>query len=374
MDYAAATPVDTAVMKAMQPYFSDVFYNPSATYEPARKARDAINEAKAEIAGTMGVKPAELVLTSGGTEANNLAIQGAMSRYPGKKILTSAVEHESVLEPAKQWNFVEIPVNSQGIIDAGKAAAMIDDDVVMVSVMLANNEVGAIQPVKDLAAEMEKIRKKRKARKISTTLILHTDAAQAPLYLDVHPHRLGADLLTVNGGKIYGPKQSAALYVRAGIRLEPLMRGGGQQRGLRSGTESPASAAGLAEALKLAQKKRNPESKRLSELRYYFFSQLKKRFPNAKINGPRKRRLPNNVHVTLPGNDNERLINLLDERGIMAAAGSACSAANAEPSHVLRSMGISDADAQASLRFTMGRGTTKEKIDRTVEVLAEIAD
>lgn len=370
LDHAAATPVDAAVMKALEPYFSQDFYNPAATYEAARKARGDIDQAKAAIASLIGVKSSELILTSGGTEANNLAIHGVMSRFPSKKVLVSSIEHESVLEPSRRWKYAELTVNSKGELDVDKAAEQIDDDVVLISVMLANNEVGTIQPIRQLSRKIEEIRKDRIKRKIKTSLYLHTDACQAPLYLDIHPHRLGVDFMTINGGKIYGPKQSGALYVRGGIRLEPTILGGGQQRGLRSGTESPAAVVGLAKALEIADKKRGQESQRLGELQDYFFSELSKKFPDSIVNGSFKRRLPNNVHVTFPGADNERLINQLDEQGVMAAAGSACSASSGEPSHVLSSMDVSDADAQSSLRLTMGRSTTKNDIDYAIKTLA----
>lgn len=372
MDYAAATPVDAEIMKAMEPYFSNLFYNPAASYDKAREARRAISEAKSVIGAAIGVKPTEIVLSSGGTEANNLAISGVMEQSPGKKIVASAVEHESVREPAKKYEVLTLPVDEKGVLDVERASELIDDECILVSVMLANNEVGSIQPVKQLADEIEKIRRGRKARKVSTPLIFHTDACQAPLYLDINPHRLGVDLMTVNGGKTYGPKQSGALWVRAGLRLKPLLVGGGQQRGLRSGTESPAAAIGLASALKGAQLNRPAETKRLIQLQNYFIGELQNKFPEAVINGSLKKRLPNNIHITFPGVDNERLINELDEVGIMVAAGSACSAASTEPSHVLKAMGKSNEEAQSSIRLTMGRFTIKEDLDYTLEVLQKL--
>lgn len=370
LDHAAATPLDKDVLAAMEPYFSDQFYNPAATYEAGRQARAAIDVAKATLASLMGVKTTELILTSGGTEANNLAIHGVMSQFPDKKLLVSAVEHESVLEPARRWRFQELSVDSDGELKLDEALKQLDDDVVLVSVMLANNEVGTIQPIRQLARKIEEIRKDRTKRKAKLPIYLHTDAAQAPLHLDIHPHRLGVDMMTINGGKMYGPKQSGAFYVRAGVQLEPQLIGGGQQRGMRSGTESPAAAIGLAKALEIADKKRDKEGQRLSELQKYFFSEIGRKHPGSIINGSRKRRLPNNVHVTIPGADNERLINLLDEQGVMVAAGSACSAASGEPSHVLRSMGVRDEAAQSSLRLTMGRATTKSDIDYAIKTLA----
>lgn len=370
LDHAAATPVDPGVMKAMQPFFSDKFYNPAASYEQARECRAAIEEAKAKIARLMGVKPAELVLTSGGTEANNLAVWGIMSQFPDKKVLVSSIEHESVLEPARRWHCQELAVDPTGVLDIEKAIQKIDDDTVMISVMLANNEVGALQPVRSLAQKIEALRHDRLKRKIKTPLFFHTDGAQAPLHLDIHAHRLGVDMMSVNGGKIYGPKQSGALYVRAGLTLKPIIVGGGQQRGIRSGTESPAAAVGLAEALEVASQKRPSETKRLGELQKYFCARLASEFPASIINGPLKKRLPNNVHVTFPGVDNERTLYKLDSQGVLAAAGSACSAASVEPSHVLKAMGLSESHARSSLRLTMGRATTKADIDYAIRALA----
>lgn len=372
LDHAAATPVDKSVFAAMEPYFSKKFHNPAATYKAAREAKTAIDSAKAALASAMGVKASELILTSGGTEANNLAINGVMSLWQDKKVLISSIEHESVLEPARRWKYKELAVDSDGELDINRAVKSIGDDVVLISVMLANNEVGTLQPIRQLAIEIDKIRKKRREKKISVPLYFHTDAAQAPLYLDIHPRRLGVDLLTINGGKMYGPKQSGLLYVRAGVKLEPILVGGGQQRGMRSGTESPAAAIGLAAALELAESKRDGESRRLSKLRDYFFDEIEKRFPQVIINGSRKRRLANNIHFTLPGTDNERLINQLDEEEIMAATGSACSAANVEPSHVLKSMGVSDELARGSLRLTMGRPTTKKDLDYALDTLESL--
>lgn len=371
LDYAAASPMDPKVLKAMEPYFCKAFYNPAAAYSKARQAKADINQAKSRIGSIMGVKPVEIVLTSGGTEANNLAIFGVMEQFPDKKVLVSAIEHESIVESANKYRCEEIPVAKDGIIELAKLKDMIDDDCVLVSVMQANNEVGTIQPLKQISMELEKIRRDRKRRSIDLPLVFHTDACQATLYLDVNPHRLGVDMLTINGGKIYGPKQSGALYVRAGLVLQPQILGGNQQK-LRSGTENPAAAAGLAQAMELAQTNRKEDNEKLRSLQNYFLSQLKEKFPMGKVNGSLKKRLPNNIHITLPGADNERLINELDERGIMVAAGSACSASNAEPSHALRAMGIKDEDIRASLRITMGKSTGKKDLDYLLETLQKI--
>lgn len=369
LDHAAATPVDAAVHARMEPYFVDEFYNPSATYAAAGRARQALETARAEVAHWLGARPAEIVFTAGGTEANNLAIHGVMQRFPEGNVVVSAIEHESVLQPAGRYDRREVAVKADGRIDLDDLGRKIDGKTVLVSIIYANNEIGTVQPIRDVA---RLVAQKRAARKGALPLLLHTDACQAANYLDLHVARLGIDMMTLNGGKIYGPKQSGGLYVKAGLELMPLIDGGGQERGLRSGTENVAAAVGFAEALKLAQSERKNEAARLQDLQGLFIAELQQKLSAPVINGSLKFRLPNNVHVTLPGRDNERLLIQLDEAGILAAAGSACSADKGEPSHVLRALGISDTDARASLRFTMGRETTEAMVRRTVKTLAEL--
>lgn len=366
LDYAAATPLDSKVFEAMRPYYTDQFYNPSATYLAAKGVARELASARTKVAGVLGTRPAEIIFTAGGTEANNLAIRGVMERFPGANIVVSAIEHDSVLAPAGQYDCHQIGVGPDGTLDLEALEAAIDDQTVLVSVMYANNEVGTIQPLKDVSAVIER---KRAERQGGLPLYLHSDACQAANYLDLHVSRLGMDLLTLNGGKIYGPKQSGILYLGAHVELAPQIRGGGQERGLRSGTENVAQAIGFAEALIAAQDMRHEETERLQDLQRYFFTEITAALLQVVVNGSRKKRLPNNLHVTIPGVDNERLLMQLDEAGILAAAGSACSASDEEPSHVLRTMGVSEADAQSSLRFTMGRQTTKADIDTLLETL-----
>jgi cysteine desulfurase len=371
-DYAAATPVSAEVFAAMQPYFSEKFYNPSATYLAASGVKKDLETARARVADILGSKPLEITFTAGGTEANNLAIRGVMERFPGKKVLVSSIEHDSVLAAANLYNHALIPVDKDGIISLETAEDLVDDDTVLISVMLANNEVGSLQPVHKLSNLIDHIRIERKRRGVATPIYLHTDACQAALYLDLHVSRLGVDMLTLNGGKMYGPKQSGMLYVKSIVVLAPQIVGGGQERGRRSGTENVAFAVGFAEALKHAQANRHEEGKRLQELQNSLMNGLQKAVPSVVINGSRKQRLPNNVHITIPGSDNERLLFALDEQGIQAAAGSACSASSEEPSHVLKAMGISQADAQSSLRFTLGRSTDDVAIKTLTKNLAAI--
>jgi cysteine desulfurase len=369
LDYAAATPVDPSVLRTMQPFFTGSFYNPSATYAAAAEVREALETARSGVAHWLGARSSEIIFTAGGTEANNLAIHGVMRQFPKGNIVVSGLEHESVLESARQYDCREVAVKPDGRLDLDDLRRKIDNRTALVSIMYANNEVGTIQPIREIS---KIIAEKRAGRKPSSPLLFHTDACQAANYLDLHVARLGVDLLTINGGKIYGPKQSGALYVKAGAQLIPIINGGGQERGLRSGTQNVAAAVGLAAALELAQAGRHEEANRLQKLQQIFFKQVEAKLPQAVINGSQRFCLPNNVHITLPGQDNERLLIQLDEAGILAAAGSACTADSGEPSHVLKALGISDKDAQASLRFTMGRGTAEAMVTRTVKVLSDL--
>ena len=372
LDYAAATPMDKSVFLAMQPYFADKFYNPSATYLAAQAVRKDLEAARARVAHWFGSRPSEVIFTAGTTEANNLVIQGVMRQFPQAQCIVGAIEHDSVLMAAQQFNHQIAPVKSTGLLDLEALKGLIGDDTVLVSVMYANNEVGVVQPIKQIGQIIETVRKDRRTRGVRLPLYLHTDAAQAANYLDLHAARLRADFISVNGGKIYGPKQTGALYVNAHATLQPQILGGGQERGLRSGTENIAGSIGLATALDKAQTMRHEESRRLQDLQRHFFALLGQHIPEIVINGSKDQRLPNNVHITIPGADNERLLMALDEAGILCAAGSACSASNEEPSHVLKAMGVSEADAQASLRLTMGRQTTQADVEATVATLSRI--
>ncbi|HLB66027.1 MAG TPA: cysteine desulfurase family protein [Candidatus Saccharimonadales bacterium] len=367
LDYAAATPLDPKVLMAMKPYFTEEFYNPSAIYLSAKKVKKDIEQARAGVAKILGTRPAEVIFTAGGTEANNLAIKGVMKQFPGANVVVSAIEHESVLAPAEQFDVRLAPVDKQGIIDLSGLEKLIDDKTALVSVIYANNEIGTIQPLRRISQLLGQLRTKRKG---NLPLYFHTDAAQAGNYLDLHANRLGVDMMTLNGGKIYGPKQSGALYIKTGTKVKPQVLGGGQERGMRSGTENVAGIVGFAKALELTQKNRSTEVIQLEKLQKLFIELLRKNIPNVEINGSLEYRLANNIHITIPGQDNERLIMALDEAGILCAAGSACSASDEEPSHVLKTIGLTDEQAQSSLRFSMGKDSTETDIKQTVKTLA----
>ena len=372
LDHAAATPVDDAVIAAMQPYFSDVFYNPSATYLPAKQAREVLEDARDGVAHWLGARPTEVIFTAGGTEGNNLAISGVMANFPNCSVTVSGLEHESVLAPAEQFNCSVALATEQGRVDLGDLRQKIAPNTVLVSVMYANNEVGTIQPLRHISTMLAEIRAERKKAGNETPLYFHTDACQAANYLGLSVASLGIDLMTLNGGKIYGPKQTGVLYAASHVKLSPIIRGGGQERGLRSGTENVAGAVGFTTALDVAQTSRQNEVARLNEVKNGAIRLLCQKIPGVTVNGSLKYRLPNNVHLTLPGMDNERVLIQLEDRGFLAAAGSACSASSEEPSHVLRAMGISDEAAQSSLRITMGRSTTEADMESFVHALTEI--
>jgi cysteine desulfurase len=319
----------------------------------------------------LGVRPGEIVFTAGATEANNLAIHGVMAKHPGKKVLVSAIEHDSILEAAKQYDYGLTPVDKLGHVDLKKLKELLTDDVALVSIMWVNNEIGTIQMMSSITKLIHEVRSARIMKGNFTPLVLHSDAAQAPNLLALFPKRSGVDLLSLNGGKIYGPKQSGALYVASGLDLEPLLYGGGQEHGLRSGTENVAGIIGFSHAFVKAAAMRVDEEKRLAALREVFVKELTRQLPQAELSTTASAAY-NFIHVVIPGSDNERLMMELDEAGIQCAVGSACSASSDEPSHVLKAIGFTDQQTQSSLRFTMGRSTTEADVRQTVKTLAKL--
>lgn len=372
LDYASTTPIDAQVLSAMQPYFSDEFYNPSAIYLSAKKVSQDIKLARGEIANHLGARPSEIIFTAGATEANNLAICGTMQLYSEANMVVSSIEHESVLSPASQFTHKKAPVNKEGVVDLNKLSELIDDKTVLVSVMYANNEFGSVQPLKEIASLINQHKLNRQNSGNKTPLYFHTDATQATNYLNLLVNKLGVDLLSLNSSKIYGPKQTGLLYIKTGVKLRPQILGGGQERGLRSGTENVAGIIGLSYALSLVNNRKKTEVKRLSQLQQYFINELNNRLHGVQINGSFKNRLPNIVHITIDGINNDRLVMELDEQGIMCATGSACSASSKKPSHSLQAIGLSDEQARSSLRFSMGAYTTRQEIDTTIKKLENL--
>lgn len=371
LDAAAATPLDSNVLAAMLPYLEGQFYNPSALYEEARGVSRALEDARSRVARCIGAKPSEVIFTSGGTESANIAIFGAMEKYGGN-IVVSAVEHDAVRRPATRYDCRTLPVDKNGVICLDELSSVVDDATTLVSVMLVNNEVGALQPIAELVKRVESVRRLRKETKNARPLYVHVDACQAPLYLDTNVKKLGVDLLTLNGGKMHGPKQSGVLYVRAGVELTPLIVGGGQEFGLRSGTESVALAVGFAAALERANQGRAERANRVAGVRDYFIKKLEG--IGAELNGPRSHRVAHNIHVTFPGADNERMLFALDDYGVAAAAGSACSASKDTSSHVLLAMGRTDEQARSSIRFSLLQTTSIEDINNALVHISRAID
>jgi len=366
LDHAAATPLDERVLASMQPYFSDLFYNPSSPYSLALTVRRDYEAAKQLIASTIGAKPDELVMTAGATESINLAFASI-----GGHIVTANIEHHAVLEAAKRFDHTLVESDERGMVSSDKIRAAIRPDTRLVSIALANNELGTIQQLRDIATAVKNERERRLSEGDTTPIYLHSDASQGAGQIDVHVARLGVDLLTLNAGKVYGPKQVGLLWAAANVRLNPQIVGGGQERGLRSGTENVAGVIGFARALELAEKHRKSESERLRELRDTLQKQLTDAFPDAIISGSEKRRLPGHLHISFPGLDAERLVFALEMRGVLVATGSACAANKGTRSHVLTAIGLAPEVADGSLRLTFGHLSTAENTREAGEIIIE---
>ncbi|HLB40637.1 MAG TPA: cysteine desulfurase family protein, partial [Candidatus Babeliales bacterium] len=341
------------------------------------KVKRSFEAARSQVAQVLGAKPTEIIFTAGATEANNIALFGIAGKYKKTELVATAIEHESVLEPLARLNKLGhktklIPVGADGIVNLDKFEKSISDKTSLVSVIYANNEIGTIQPIARISQLLQRIRSGRRRRGVKTPLYLHTDGAQATNYLPLQVSRLGVDLMTLNGSKIYGPKQTGCLYVRSGVELVPYILGGGQERGIRSGTENVAGVIGFAEALKLAARLRLKESRRLQQLRDYTFKQIVDQIEGVYLNGDPKLRLPNNINLAIKGVAGETLVHYLDGSGILVATGSACSANNNRPSHVLKAIGLTSAAVNSSLRITLGRSTTKTGMDYFVKKLAAV--
>ena len=362
LDHAAATPVSERVFEAMKPYFSDDFFNPSAAYLPAKKVAADYENAKAMIGHAIGAKANDIVITAGATEANNLALNVTTS-----PILFLATEHDSVRKVAEQYGGEAIAVDKNGRILLEDLKSKITDETMLISVSLANNELGVIQPLSEIAAIIRDIRFDRLKRGIKTPLYLHSDASQAMNLLDVNVARLGVDLMTLNAAKVYGPKGVGALYVAHGVKLQPLTRGGGQENGLRSGTENVPGVVGFATAITEAKEHINGNRKKYAAWRKILLSEL---HDYVLIN--KKHALDNFVVLCHNGIDAERLVFLLEEKGIYVSTGAACAASKGVRSHVLTAIGLSDAEIAGSLRLTMGETNTEEQIHEAARIINEV--
>ncbi|QQG42407.1 MAG: cysteine desulfurase [Candidatus Giovannonibacteria bacterium] len=396
LDHAATTPTDQRVKEAMNSFWTEEFGNAGGLYEEGRLAKNALVKSRETIARIIGARPEEIIFTSGGTESDNLAIFGVafgaapLSSKPGfesaKKpgffpsgaikphIITTKFEHHAVLEPCQQlakenFDVTFLDVGEDGIVKPENVKRSLRPETILVSIMYANNEIGTVQPI----AEIGNIIREFRAQNKSAYPYFHTDACQAAGYLDLNVNPpaggLGVDLMTVNGSKIYGPKGIGFLYRKMGVKIKPQIIGGGQEMRMRSGTEPVALIVGLAKALEIAQAERFAESARLTPLRDYFIAELQKRVPKVILNGHPTKRLPNNINVSILDIEGEALVLYLDAKGISFSTGSACTSESLEPSHVILALGKPYEFAHASMRFTMGRGTTKEEVDYVLSEL-----
>lgn len=364
LDYAAATPLDERVFAAMQPYLTEKFYNPSAAYSVAREVRVVLDEARLQLASAIGAKRDEIVLTAGATESINIAFRGLLS--PGDHVVIGATEHAAVRAIAAEYDYSEAATDAKGFIAPEAIEAVISDTTKLVSVTAADSELGTVQALNRIAQRIEKIRHDRRKRGVKQPLYFHSDASQAAGVIDLHVARLGVDLLTLNAAKCYGPKQVGLLWVAAHVPLQPYIVGGGQERGLRSGTENVAGAVGFATALTSAQKHRHGETERLRKLRDHLEGLLVVSIPSLVVNGSTKKRLPGHLHISLDGLDAERVVFHLDTLGVYVATGAACAANKGTRSSVLTAVGMADTLADGSLRFSLGRQTTNNDIERAV--------
>lgn len=366
LDHAAATPMDDRVFEAMRPYLTEKFFNPSSPYAPAVQVRRDYEDAKARLAATFGARAEEVVMTAGATESINLAFAAVTGH-----VVVSAIEHDAVLAAAKHHSITVAQATDKGIVTPEAVAAAITPDTELVSVQLANNELGTIQPIRHIADVIASERMRRRDAGETRQILFHCDASQGFGQIDVHTARLGVDLLTLNAGKMYGPKQVGLLWVRAGIVPQPLIVGGGQERGLRSGTENVAGTIGFARAAELAANGRKAEAERLTGLRDLMQSRLTQEVPGLLVSGHPKKCLPGSLHVSAPGLDAERLIFALESRGVLLATGSACAANKGTRSHVLTAIGMSDEEADGSLRITLGRHSNETDCKEAVDIIID---
>jgi cysteine desulfurase len=375
LDYAATTPIDPEVYHAMVPYLRENYGNASSLHRHGREARAALDESREIIAAFLGCRPGEIIFVSGGTEANNHAVQGTMEQWQHKEnnhLITSSIEHPSILEPCGDhskygYEITFLPVDNFGTVTPESVANAIRPDTVFLSIMHANNEIGTINPISDISVIAHR-----------SGIVVHSDAVQTFGKIPVNVNELGVDLLTVSAHKIYGPKGIGALYIRGGVELEPLLRGGKQERGRRAGTENVALAVGFAKAAEIILNDQASETRRLTELKNYFQKILKAQFPFVIFNGHPTLSLPNIVNISFDSThrdiDGEVLLYNLDLHGISASSGSACSSGTVQPSHVLKAIGRDEKTTRSSVRFSMGRSTTHANIDYVVQTLRKIIE
>jgi len=368
LDYAATTPTHPDVVKAMLPYFTEKFGNPSAIYACAQETKAAIEDARSKVARLLGARDEEIVFTSGGTEANNFAIKGTAyaNKRKGNHIITNVIEHHAVLETCHflekmGYQLTILPVDSYGMVSPDDVRNAITPKTILITIMMANNEIGTIQPI----AEISKI-----AREAG--VYLHTDAVQTACHLPINVDELGVDMLSMSAHKFYGPKGVGALYIRKGTRLVSFMHGGGQERNRRASTENVPGIVGMGKAVELAMDEMDTEAKRITRLRDKLIKGLFDRIDPLRLNGHPQKRLPNNVNISIAFVEGEAICLNLDVEGICASTGSACSSGSLEPSHVMLALKLPPEEMRSSIRFSLGKWTTDEEIEYVLDVLPRI--
>ncbi|MBZ5698245.1 MAG: cysteine desulfurase NifS [Acidobacteriia bacterium] len=369
-DHNATTPVAPEVLAAMLPYFSEEYGNASSIHTFGQRGRGAVEQARESVAALLGARPAEIMFSSGGTESNNHAIFGVVGAASGerKHVITSAIEHSAVLDPCEALQrrgvaVTVLPVDREGLVNPEDVRRAIRPETVLITIMLANNELGTLEPIEEIgkiAAE--------------TGVTVHTDAVQAAGKVPIDVTRLGVHLLSISAHKLYGPKGVGALYVRKGTRLEPLMYGGHSERDRRPGTEDVPGIAGLGKAAELAMMRMKEERQRIAALRDRLEKGLLERVPYARVNGSRAHRMPNTTNLTFPFVEGEAMVIALDLQGIACSTGAACSSGAVKPSHVLTAIGLAPEDARATLRLSLGHQTTNEEIDYALDTIPPVIE
>jgi cysteine desulfurase len=366
LDNAASTRVHEKVVDEMLPYFKEQFGNPSSIHKYGRFASMAVQNARKRIAALINAEPKEILLTSGGTESNNTALYGIAYKNKGKHIITSSIEHDAILEPCRRleeegFQVTYLPVDKYGLVNLDDVKSAISSDTSLISIMLANNEVGTTEPIKEICEMIH-----------GKNILMHTDAVQAVGKIPIDVKDLGIDLLSISSHKINGPKGIGALYIKDGTKLDPLILGGGQENGLRSGTENVPNIVGFGKACQLTKENMEQNEMYFRKLSTKLTSKVLQEIPYVTFNGHPEKRIPNNTHFTFLGVNGEDLIIKLDENGVAASTGSACSVKIQKASHVLKAMGFSHEQITGSLRLTIGISNTEKEIDDTVEILKKV--
>jgi cysteine desulfurase len=370
LDHAATTPLAPEVFEVMKPWMTEECWNPGGFYAGGFAAKEALGRARETVAEILGCMPGEIIFTSGGSESDNLALRGVMNAIPGEKyhMVTSSIEHHAILytaeDLAKEGHSVSVlQVEKNGHVSLENFKKAIKDDTKLVSIMMANNEIGTLQPIKEISEFL---------RSTGKNVFLHTDAVQGATHLDCNVEKLGVDLLSLSGHKFYGPRGMGALFVKAGTPLRPQITGGGQEYNRRAGTENIPGIIGFAKALQLAAENRNSEAIRLSQLRDHAIERIQTEIKHVRLNGSHEHRLPNNINFSFWGVEGEGILLMLDERGICASTGSACTSADLDASHVILATGQGHGWAHGSIRFSLGNTTSKELLDKAIDELKEV--